>query len=161
MDDEQKLLSLVNDLDKLSRDRRLASGFNIFEAAGLYRHEIRHSNFLAFLLDPQQPHGLGDAFLKRLIHKAIDNSSKPPISPLTLALADFSDSLVSREWRGIDLVIDSKNNKLVFVVENKIDSSEGENQLGRYVEIIRSKYPNHHGVFAYLTKEGDAASSDL
>ena len=64
---EQKLLNLVNDLDQFSRGKHFPSGLNIFEAVGLDRQEIRHSNFLAFLLRPQESHGLSDAFLKRLI----------------------------------------------------------------------------------------------
>jgi hypothetical protein len=101
---ESKLLDLIADLDQFYRERRFTSRLNIFEAAGMQRQEIRHSNFLAFLLRPQESHGLGDAFLKRLIQKALNNSSvtPPPISALTLALADLSDALISREWRNID-----------------------------------------------------------
>jgi hypothetical protein len=101
---ERKLLNLISELDQFSRQKQFFSGLNIFEAAGLQRQEIRHSNFLAFLLRPQEKHGLRDTFLKRLIQKALDNLSvKPPLSPLTFALADFSDAVVFREWRDIDL----------------------------------------------------------
>ena len=37
----------------------LLSQFNLFEAIGAVRMEVRHSDFLAFLLDPAQKHGLG------------------------------------------------------------------------------------------------------
>jgi hypothetical protein len=107
---EKKLLDLIRDLERFSREKRFAYGLNIFEAAGMRRQEIRHSNFLAFLLSPQETHGLGDAFLKRLLQKTLNNSSAdpPPVSALTVALADFSDVLVSREWRNIDLLVESK-----------------------------------------------------
>ena len=92
-DIERKLLNLITDLDRLSKEKYFSSGINIFEAAGLYRQEIRHSNVLAFLLRPQEKHGLGDAFLKRMIQKVLDNSSgETPISALTVALSDFSDA---------------------------------------------------------------------
>jgi PD-(D/E)XK nuclease superfamily protein len=136
---ESKLLDLIADLDQFHRERRFASRLNIFEAAGMQRQEIRHSNFLAFLLRPQESHGLGDAFFKRLIQKALNNSAvtPPPISALTLALADLSDALVSREWRNIDLLVESKNNNFVFIIENKVDSSEGDDQLSTYERVAK------------------------
>jgi hypothetical protein len=118
---EQKFLNLIAALDRFSQERRFPSGLNVFEAAGLVRQEIKHSNFLAFLLRPQEAHGLNDAFLRRVVQKGIDNlSGDPPLSPLTVALADFSDALVRREWRNIDLLVESKNNKLVFVLKTKL-----------------------------------------
>jgi hypothetical protein len=160
---EQKLLNLITDLDRFSQEKRFPSRLNIFEAAGMHRQEIRHSNFLAFLLRPQESHGLGDAFLKRLLHKALDNASIDPlpIRPLAVALGDFSDALVRREWRNIDLLVESKNNNLVFVIENKIDSTEREKQLSKYYSTIGDEYPNYRKLFSYLTKESDPASDDL
>jgi hypothetical protein len=162
-DQEQKLLNLIADLEQFSREARFRSGLNIFEAAGMQRQEIRHLNFLAFLLRPQETHGLGDAFLKQLLQRALDTTSvePPPIKPLTVALADFSDALVSREWRNIDLLVESKNNKLVFAIENEIDSSEGENQLSKYEGIVKSEFSSEQKLFAYLTKDGDPPSDQL
>ncbi|HEU5368889.1 MAG TPA: PD-(D/E)XK nuclease family protein [Ktedonobacterales bacterium] len=62
------LEALVVDNPDLERLEALLERFNIFEAIGAVRQEVRHSDFLAFLLTPQQNHGLGDAFLKRLIY---------------------------------------------------------------------------------------------
>jgi hypothetical protein len=152
-DQEKKLLDLITDLDRFSREKRFSWGLNIFDAAGMQRQEIRHSHFLAFLLRPQESHGLGDAFLKRLVQKALNNTS--PVSALTVALADYSDALVSREWRNLDLLVESKNNKFVFVIENKIDSSEGDDQLSRYEAIVKSAFPNENKLFAYLTEDGE------
>jgi len=33
--------------------------------------EVRHSDYLAFLLDPTKNHGLGDLFLKRLVQNIL------------------------------------------------------------------------------------------
>ena len=60
------LQKLVVDNSALERLESLITGFNIFEAIGAVRQEPRHSDFLAFLLDPGADHGLGDAFAKRL-----------------------------------------------------------------------------------------------
>ncbi|WP_008316520.1 PD-(D/E)XK nuclease family protein [Leptolyngbya sp. PCC 6406] len=41
--------------------------FNIFEAVGMVRQEIKHSNFIQFLLNPAEKHQLDDLFLKELL----------------------------------------------------------------------------------------------
>ena len=42
---------------------------NIFEVLGITNAEIRHSNFLAWLLDPNGNHGMGDKFLREFVSK--------------------------------------------------------------------------------------------
>jgi hypothetical protein len=161
-DIEKKLLNLIIDLDRFSKEKYFPSGLNIFEAAGLYRQEIRHSNVLAFLLRPRESHGLGDGFLKRIIQKVMDNSSgELPISALSVALADFSDALIHREWRNIDLLIESASNKLALAIENKIGSSEGASQLSKYENIVCSEFPSHARLYCYLTEDGEPASRDV
>ncbi len=51
----------MNELDELS------NRFNIFVALGITQQEIRHSNFLGWLLDPNETHGFGNAFLIRFL----------------------------------------------------------------------------------------------
>src|SRR5262245_20103217 len=162
-EEEQKLLELIKGLEQFSREFCFPSVLNIFEAAGMHLQEIRHSNFLAFLLRPQETHGLGAEFLRRLLLKAIEESAlePPPVKPTTVALADFSDVLVSREHRNVDLLIQSKGSNLVFVIENKIESSESENQLTKYEQIINSEFPKSDKLFAYLTKDGDPPSNPM
>jgi hypothetical protein len=41
--------------------------FNLFEAIGLERQELRHSNFLAFLLDPNSSHRFMGRFTEILL----------------------------------------------------------------------------------------------
>jgi hypothetical protein len=55
----------------LERLEAMLDRFNILEALGVVRQELRHSDFLAFLMDPEGNHGLGDAFLKRLLQRAL------------------------------------------------------------------------------------------
>lgn len=47
-----ELESLIVDNPKLERLESLLAQFNVFEAIGAVKHELRHSDFLAFLLDP-------------------------------------------------------------------------------------------------------------
>jgi len=157
---EQRLLSLISDLELFSAQQDLTSKLNVFELVGLDRQEIKHSKFLKFLLTPAAQHGLGDTFLKGIIGKVMQNlQSPPPLRPLAFSLASFEDASVQTEWKDIDILIESRANRLVLAIENKIDASEGKDQLLKYETIINAAYPQHHRLFAYLTPpEGDSPS---
>ena len=62
--DFENLLIGNPDLLKL---QDFVSRFNIFEALGVVRQELRHSSFLSFILNPSERHGLGDSFLRRVL----------------------------------------------------------------------------------------------
>ncbi|MEH1869842.1 MAG: PD-(D/E)XK nuclease family protein [Nostoc sp.] len=64
----ESLIVENEDLEKL--ESKLAQ-FNIFEAIGVVRQELRHSNFLAFLLNPSENHRLDDIFLKRFLKRVL------------------------------------------------------------------------------------------
>jgi len=63
--------------------------FNLFEALGAVRQELRHSDFLGFLLNPAANHGLGDAFLKIFLKRVLRIADNPPVSPVDVD--DWSD----------------------------------------------------------------------
>ncbi|MFM2063540.1 MAG: hypothetical protein RLZZ507_3211 [Cyanobacteriota bacterium] len=149
------------DLDKL--EVKLAE-FNIFEAIGVVRQEIKHSHFLAFLLDPYQNHRLDDMFLKQFLKQVLLQTDNPTdsndakINPVDIDIADFKDAEVRREWQNIDILIHSPRNKLVCAIENKIDSGEHSNQLEKYKNTINSYYQNCRKILIYLTPAGNRPS---
>ncbi len=61
--DLQALERFVAENDDLLKLEEQIGRFNIFDALGIARVEIRHSNFLAWLLTPGESHGQGDLFL--------------------------------------------------------------------------------------------------
>ena len=136
------------------------SRFNIFEAVGMVRQEIKHSNFLQFLLDPSEKHQLGDRFLKKLLLKVLHDAEEAPVDSLDIAVASFADAEVRREWCHINLLVSSPNNSLVCTIENKVDSVEGYNQLKTYQEVVDREFPHCKKLFVYLTRGGNAASLD-
>ena len=89
---------IVNNADLEELENRLAE-FNIFEAIGAVRQELRHSDFLAFLLGPNQNHQLGDLFLKRFLKQALVGVSNPSINAVEIDAADLGNAEVFREWR--------------------------------------------------------------
>jgi hypothetical protein len=132
----------------LLRLESLLKRFNLFEAVGAVRHELRHSDFLAFLLDPNRNHGLGTAFLHRFLQAALD-----------LDGVDLSRAYVLREWHHIDILVVDEASRLVVIIENKIDTGEHSDQLNRYRETFQSYFPGHQALGLYLTPNGDAPSS--
>ncbi|HEY9655978.1 MAG TPA: PD-(D/E)XK nuclease family protein, partial [Crinalium sp.] len=65
------LEKFIVDNHYLEKLESLLTQFNIFEAVGVTRQELRHSDFLAFLLNPSQTHQLGDRFLKRFLKRVL------------------------------------------------------------------------------------------
>ena len=139
----------------------LLSEFNLFEAMGIARQELRHSDFLAFLLAPSQSHGIGDSILKRLLHRAISTASvQLPISSIDVDIWSLADAEVAREWLNIDLLLVCQSNRLVIAIENKLDSIEHSNQLQRYKDIVASQYPGWKHVFLLLSRHGVVATHE-
>ena len=148
----EALEQFVLDNDELMRLEELASPFNIFKALGVDTQEIRHSSFLAWLLDPTQTHGLRDTFLKGFLMKTTSKARAlgiGTISPVDIDAWDLSDTEVRRERQNIDIILVNQPRNLVCVIENKIDSGEHGDQLRRYRAIVESMYPGwiHHFVF--------------
>ena len=141
---EQRLSALFDDLDFNSIHCRM-SPFNVFEAVGAVRAELRHSNFLAYLLSPSRPHGLGARFLVALIRSILMSMSVEhrPIMVLELLASDLDDAIVYRERDNIDILIELPSMKFVVAIENKIDSKAGDGQLERYSEYLRGSYPEY------------------
>ena len=69
--DRQALEAFLLDNPELAQLESLVDEFNLFEVIGTVRQELRHSDVLAFLLSPQERHGLGPAFLQQLLLAAV------------------------------------------------------------------------------------------
>ena len=161
LDDRQILTEFVVDNAELERLEALISQFNIFEAVGVAGHELRHSDFLGFLLDPGQPHGLGDAFTKRFLQQALMAAEpRRDLSPIDLDAWSLRDLTVQREWRNIDILLVDETHRVVAAVENKIHSSEHSDQLGRYRRTVEEYFPGWRQLFVFLTPDGDEPSDE-
>lgn len=149
------------DIDILDELNTYLVNFNAFETLGIVNTEIRHSNVLGWLLDPNENHGLQDAFLKRFMQRIFYNFKEMPHSNLSLFdLTDinFSTFIVRREWRHIDLIIYSEVDEIVIVIENKVWSKESKHQLKTYMDIVTREFSQYHQIFLFLTPEGEEAS---
>lgn len=152
-DDIEALKEFILDIDCLDNIENIINKLNIFETLGISKTEIRHSNMLAWLLNPNENHGIGDTFLKKFIqHIIYKNMSKCELNLFDIYSMDYYDFVVRREWSNIDLLIYSEENKFVVCIENKIFSKESNHQLEKYLNIVNKEFNDFNKVF--LTPEG-------
>lgn len=159
--DTHELKSLYDRLLKDEDFDKLDLGLknpNIFQILRITKNEIRHSNFLSWLLDPNQSHKLGDIFLKRFLREVFSSDKFGDLDQVDVEGMDLSKVEIQREWKNIDILIKLEN--VVVCVENKVLSKEHSNQLRRYKEIIENQFPNHYQTFVYLTPEGDTSDDE-
>lgn len=151
---EQRLGALFDDPDFNSIHRRMAP-FNVFEAVGAVRAELSHSNFLAYLLSPSRPHGLGARPLIAIIRSILMRMSVEdrPIVALELLTSDLDDAIVYRERDNIDILIELPSMKFVIAIENKVGSKAGDGQLDRYSDYLQTTYPEDRRLMVYLTPD--------
>ena len=134
----------------------LGRRFNMFEALGAVRDERKHSNFLAFLMNPRASHGLDDRFLKRFLQSALLlEPDIAPVSPIEIDLSDLSQAEVDIEHDRIDIFVCDEKNGLCVILENKVDSSEHSDQLSKYYALISGRYAHAKVVGIYLTVDGE------
>lgn len=129
---------------------------NIFSALKLAHHEIRHSNFLGWLLDPSQTHGLGIKFLKLVLFDILHDERVNDISVTSIGNLNLDKAVVWREWKNIDILI--KIEDLVITIENKVLSGESKHQLKKYKDSISKEFGKSKQVFVFLTPNGFESS---
>ena len=138
MSNDEKLRALnnlVSDIDCLEPLYEWTNDLNIFNLLKLNRMEIRHSNMLAWLLNPNALHGLDDKLLKKFLiysTKGTKINIMKGLTPVDIDLMDLDDAIIEREKDHIDIKIVSESNHLIIAIENKIDSTERPNQLESY-----------------------------
>ncbi len=151
------LKEFLLDIECLDLLSEWTSKFNLFDILKISRVEIRHSNMLSWLLNPNENHGLGDSILRGFIQYVVTSFSEDNDIFDTL-LMDCHDLTVQREWHNIDVLAVSVNAKFVLCIENKIDSGEHDNQLNRYRKQVEDEYPGYKKMYIYLSPEGVEAS---
>lgn len=157
--DKQQIVSFAVNNDKLELLQARMNRFNPLKILKVQDHEIRHSNILAWMFDPNENHNFDDRILKRFILKALLKPQNDEILEnmnmiYELQQMSLIDVEVFRELDNIDLVLVSERQMMVIFIENKIYSSEHSNQLERYYELIKLKYLNYKLIPIFLTLEG-------
>lgn len=144
-------LLLSNDFKRLTGKKEKV---NIFKIINMVDKEAVHSDMLAWLFNPYENHNLNDKAIKVLLMQLSEKDAEY----INLLLQEYSDLEVYKEYttnngRRIDILLESRNNKVIFIIENKIRSGEGDNQLEDYKKFIDEKYNDYNRIFLYLTPE--------
>ena len=152
---KQALETFLLDNPELGQLEALLDEFNIFEAIRAVRQEVRHSDFLTFLLNPRERHGLGAAFARQMLLTAVQASeSEASITAIDLALWELDDLQVLREWQNIDILLLDETHHFAVIIENKVGSGEHSGQLSRYWRIVQGRYPGWRIMGLFLTPDG-------
>lgn len=154
---EQLYLKLLNDDDFQEMEIQLKAT-NIFEILGVQNYEIRHSNFLAWLLNPTGNHGLGSTILKKFLYEITIDERCRGLSIFDINQLNFDSTKIFREKYNIDLLIHIDN--YVLVIENKIFHSESKEQLEKYKNLVEDLFKEHHFIYVFLNPYGIESSQN-
>ena len=91
--------------------------FNLFDSLKLVRAKVKHSDFLAYLLDPQQNPGLGDIFLKTLLQSVLKGRMNHCLTPIDVDIWNLSSVVVHRERHNIDILVLDESHQLAVYRE--------------------------------------------
>lgn len=179
---EKRLLEFINNDDFIELNRHL-SAFNPFSVLKLEGHEIRHSNVLAWLFDPDESHGLEKFFLEQFL-VCLPDATYEEFNKENGRIAQeiASDFSLTSEWsvlvrreaylegkERIDIEITCENNidnrkNFVILIENKFYSTQGKEQLKNYREHFKEKIKTEKLQFkilpVYLTLNEDDTPKD-
>lgn len=154
--DDEIFLDIENTLNKLSKKveekEKINADENLFCILGVQDFEIRHSNFLAWLFRTNK-----EFLFQFLIHEFALNIDSVEAKELS------NDNYeVKREYnkdafgRSIDIVIKFTDKKYAIIIENKLYSGEGDNQLSDYWTSIEKSedFNNYKKAYVFLTLNG-------
>lgn len=139
-----------------SKRREQGELFNIFNILKLQSNEVRlHSALLAELLCPNGSHGASSLFLKAFL-KVIGEDEDYIKAPVAEKITErYIGKKTKTEGGIIDIIIEDGNHAII--IENKIYAPDQENQLLRYYNYGKRRFPNGFKLL-YLTLHGDDAS---
>lgn len=103
--------------------------WNLFDVLGRPRKEDAHTHAIAWLMNPANPHGLKDAFLRAFFVKAFGLPA--PAGTLECRVTPKKRIPIG------EVDIEVKGPRWWLVVENKIDCEEGQGQTEKYAAYYR------------------------
>jgi hypothetical protein len=148
-----KLKSLISHAKLLVRKNNeileaTGGNFNIFRVCGVDHYETVHSAIVAEFLNPSGSHGLHDKFLNAFLSTIDDRTGIDPSHCAVKTEFAFDEGR-------IDILIEDDTGGGI-VIENKIYAADGNQQVVRYTDFLKTKNPEHRALY-YLTLSGKEA----
>lgn len=150
----------INDYN--SKKKVLGTNFNIFKVFRVLHDELAWSAWIAYLLDPQEEHYCGDAFLKLFLER-IPSPIKLDASDIKVTPEKTIGELDKKSYEKggrIDILIEDGHKKAI-IIENKIFAQDQPKQLYRYNNYANDEQNGFVDCrILYLTRFGSAPSVD-
>ncbi len=131
-----------------------ASPPDILSIIGRQEHENRHSDMLAWLLDPMAPHGLGEGFVSSFFYDVFGKH--------IASLEDFRKATVEREVTAEntreDIIVWLPN--ATVVIEAKVNAQEGDRQCEKIYGAFTGNDHIPKVYFIFLTRDGEEPESE-
>ncbi|MGN4715351.1 PD-(D/E)XK nuclease family protein [Bacillus cereus group sp. MYBK226-2] len=167
MDYNFEILSLLDDSMEFEKLHSKFNRFNPFKILKVDKFEIRHSNMIAWLLDPTENHHLSSMFVNKLLSKTFVKAENEELigqyNFIKLHKQSLQDLEVFREVqtknnKRIDILAISESQKVAILIENKYKSSESDGQLQNYINFVSEKYEGYTIIPIFLSLDGSAPS---
>lgn len=149
-------------------DTPLLDCVSLFKGIGLCRQETVHTNALAWLVDPRQPHGFGSSLFLALIGAAqsdvdVDREAISRLASGFSVKRVVPEFVLSASCR-LDLFAEGtyrNGERWVLFLEAKVDARERDQQLGDYETLMRryASKENAASLRVFLTPDGRFGSS--
>lgn len=179
---DKKFKEIIKQDKKISESIKQGEKVNVFDAIGMTTQEVKHSAFLAWLLNPKSPHHLGNKALKLFIEHLIPHNFSDNLFEekrrtnatifKEIAVTSTEDcaclyednnvdvkteEVVFRDKNDkdgrIDIMIESEKANTVILIENKVFTGTHDNQLNRYEKGFENSL--RKVIYVYLTPLGD------
>ncbi|GLV65016.1 hypothetical protein Bmyc01_36850 [Bacillus mycoides] len=167
MDYNFEILSLLDNSIEFEKLHSKFNRFNPFKILKVDKFEIRHSNMIAWLLDPMENHYLGSMFVNKILSKTFVKAENEELigqyNFIKLHKQSLQDLEVFREVqtknnKRIDILAISEAQKVAILIENKYKSSESDGQLENYLKFVNKKYEGYTIIPIFLSLDGSAPS---
>ena len=172
MDYRKNIIRMINS-DTYQELKAYFSYKSIFSILGVMRSENVHSNFIAWLLNTEESHGLGTYPLQKFLEMLVIADSNADYAVTPLFPDDLVDIIISGNYEitssevvrekvvtggridifmDINLTTQEKEISLKVILENKVYSKEHSDQTQCYYDWAKNEFSSHSNVvFVYLT----------
>lgn len=166
---EISTVEIKNMLDDLENDndfielRKLYETPNCFTIMGDKRREEWHSNFVCWLLDPNENHGLGKFPLVKFLDLVESKCEELNIDKTDVENMEFEKESSAKDQTDnkgrMDIL--GTSTSLILVIENKIKASENSKndkpQSDVYFDSCEQEYKNRQRVYVLLKASSDTS----
>lgn len=164
----ESLTSMLTALDApFSALRASGAWIDVWGLAGIGQDEVKNTRVLSWLLDAKGSHGMGSVFLEALLAASTSKgkvqspvqhyfSNRTSVSPVENYAVRNEVSYGESGENRLDIEIEGRH--FYLVVEVKINASEGNAQLQRYVQDAQRRCRERPWALIYLTRNSKKLS---